>query len=67
MLISYFLSEKSQVLYDVKVIVLLNQGNRISNIALSINQLVKKHSDYKELFYHMKEMLRKVNLPAEAR
>ncbi len=67
MLISYFLSEKSQLLFDVKVSLLLTKGNRISNIALSINQLVKKHTDYKELFYHMKEMLRKVNLPAEAR
>lgn len=63
MLISYFISEKSEVVYDIKVKIRLKKGNKISNIALSINQLVKKHSDYKEFFYHMKEMMRAINLP----
>jgi len=39
----------------------------MTNIALSINQLAKKHSDYKEFFFHMKEMMRTVTLPDQAK
>lgn len=45
----------------------LFQGDKISNIAFSINQLAKKHSDYKDFFYHLKEMMRIVTLPPEAK
>jgi hypothetical protein len=42
---------------------MLIQGDQIKNIALSINQLAKKNSDYKELLYHLKQMVRTITIP----
>lgn len=53
--IAYFISEKNQVIYDMN-------GNRVVGVALSINEIIKKNSNFEDFIFHMKEMLKIITI-----
>lgn len=55
MRIAYFVSEKNQVTYNMK-------GEKVIGVALSINEIIKRNSDFEDFFLHLKEMLKVITI-----
>lgn len=55
MQIAYFISEKNQLTYNLK-------GERVTGVALSINEIIKKNNDFEDFIYHLKEMLKVITI-----
>ena len=55
MQIAYFISQKNQVTFNLR-------GERVTGVALSINEIIKKNNDFEDFIYHMKEMLKVITI-----
>ena len=38
------------------------RGEKVIGVALSINEIIKKNSDFEEFFLHLKEMLKVITI-----
>lgn len=59
---AFFLSEKSQVMYNVKVHSIIIQGERIRGVSLSLSQTLKSYGNLDEFVFFLKDIVRKIHL-----